>query len=374
MNSTNNIAARFLHRFPDFSLDVDLELPDRGVTAIFGPSGSGKTTLLRCIAGLERAQQGQLVLGDQIWQSQRVFIPAHRRPVGYVFQEASLFPHLNALGNLRYAMKRAGREVQKGFFYRLKRGFIRPIKDSSFHELVSLLDLERLLHRYPHQLSGGERQRVAIARALLIKPRLLLMDEPLASLDAARKNEILPYLEALHRQLTIPILYVSHSMDEIMRLADYLVVLDKGKLKTAGPATDVLTCSDFPLPQGDEAGVVWEGEVQELDARCNLARVASTAGELWVAGGTLAVGDRVRLRLLASDVSLALRRHEDSSCLNILPAIISDIRTKSGTALVVLDAGGGRLLSSLTLRSVERLKLEPGLRVWAQIKSVAVLR
>lgn len=362
MTSSPTIKARFQHRFTDFCLDVDLELPARGISAIFGPSGSGKTTLLRCMAGLERATKGQLTLGGEVWQDDGIFLPAHRRPLGYVFQEASLFPHLSAMGNLRYAMKRApGPKLRTDA--------------QDFQELVSLLGLSHLLQRHPHQLSGGERQRVAIARALLIRPRVLLMDEPLASLDQARKGEILPYLEALHRELTIPIVYVSHSVDEIMRLADYLVVISEGKARSAGAVADVMARPDFPLPQGDETGVVWEGEVRQLDSRWGLAEVAVKENKLRLPASGLVTGECIRLRVPASDVSLALSRHEDSSFLNILPVTVTTIRSgTSGSALVTLDAGGSVLLASLTHYSVERLRLAPGQRVWAQIKSVALLR
>ena len=199
------IDARFRLDWPGFSLDVDLALPGRGVTALFGHSGSGKTTLLRCIAGLERAAQGRLAVDGEVWQDAGSWLPPHQRPIGYVFQEASLFAHLTVLGNLRYGMKR-----------------ISGAQRVSLDHAIELLGIGHLLDRKPDRLSGGERQRVGIARALAVSPRLLLMDEPLAALDLKRKQEILPYLERLHDELSIPVLYVSHSPDEVARLADYL--------------------------------------------------------------------------------------------------------------------------------------------------------
>jgi ABC-type sulfate/molybdate transport systems ATPase subunit len=227
----SEILARFRHGYPGFTLDVDLELPSRGITALFGHSGSGKTTLLRCIAGLERPSNGYLAIDGALWQDDASFLPTHRRPIGYVFQEASLFPHLSVQGNLDYGAKRCG---------------CRPTS-ADFQKVIDLLGIGALLDRKPDRLSGGERQRVAIARALLTAPRLLLMDEPLAALDLARKNEILPYLERLHDELEIPVLYVSHAPDEVARLADHLVVMDGGSAVAQGPLADVLSRIDLPI-------------------------------------------------------------------------------------------------------------------------------
>jgi len=229
----SGIQARFKLDWPGFTLDVDLDLPARGVTALFGHSGSGKTTLLRCIAGLERAPQGQLkVLGD-IWQNGSQWLPTHQRPLGYVFQEASLFPHLTVMNNLQYGLKRVS-------------GVVRV----SLDQAIELLGIGHLLARKPDQLSGGERQRVGMARALALSPRLLLMDEPLAALDLKRKQEILPYLERLHAELDIPVLYVSHSPDEVARLADHIVVMEAGRAVAAGQLTDTLARIDLPIRPG----------------------------------------------------------------------------------------------------------------------------
>jgi molybdate transport system ATP-binding protein len=342
-----------------FTLDVDLRLPGRGVSAVFGPSGSGKTLLLRCIAGLQQAEQGILRVEGQVWQDATFFLPAHKRPLGYVFQESSLFPHLSARGNLKYALQRSSAAPPS----------------ISFAHAVSLLGIEQLLDRMPDQLSGGERQRVAIARALLINPRLLLMDEPLASLDLARKQEILPYLERLRAELDIPILYVSHSPDEVARLADHLVVLDQGKAVACGPLGEMLTRLDLPMQLGEDAGVVLDATVIETNPD-HLARIAFAGGELWVHDRGDAIGQTVRVRILARDISLALEHHHDTSILNILSGEVVEIApdANEAMALVRVQVGTSALIVRVTRRSVEHLQLVPGKAVWAQIKSAALVR
>lgn len=269
------IEARFALAFPGFALDVDLSLPARGVTALFGPSGSGKTTLLRCLAGLERAPQGRLVVAGTVWQDAANFLPPHRRPLGYVFQEASLFPHLSVRGNLDYGAKRAGCRHA----------------GSDFYKSVDLLGIGALLDRWPDKLSGGERQRVAIARALLTAPRLLLLDEPLAALDLTRRNEILPYLDRLHRELEIPVIYVSHAPDEVARLADHLVVLEAGRVVAAGGL------ADHRSHLGGQA--VLDACVVETDAARRRARVEFPGGSLWVEDCGSPPGATIRLRIHA---------------------------------------------------------------------------
>ena len=239
-----NIQARFRVGWPGFVLDVDLAFPSRGVTALFGPSGSGKTTLLRCIAGLERAPQGFLSIDGQVWQNGKHWLPTHKRLVGYVFQEASLFPHLSVAGNLRYGRKRVAFEQRVGL-----------------DQAIELLGIGPLLDRKPDRLSGGERSRVGIARALAVSPRILLMDEPLAALDFRRKQEVLPYLERLHNELDIPMVYVSHASDEVARLADHLVVLEGGRVVASGPFNETLVRLDSNVRLGDEVGAVLDGTV-----------------------------------------------------------------------------------------------------------------
>ncbi|CAG0969818.1 Sulfate/thiosulfate import ATP-binding protein CysA [Rhodocyclaceae bacterium] len=353
-----SIAARFSIAYPGFACEANLELPGRGITALFGPSGSGKTTLLRALAGLER-WPGRLTVTGEVWQDEAGFVPTHRRPLGYVFQEANLFPHLTVAANLDYGAKRAGAAAG-----RVDRA-----------RIVEMLGIGALLDRRPDRLSGGERQRVAIARALLTGPELLLMDEPLAALDLARKNEILPYLERLHDTLEIPVLYVSHAPDEVARLADHLVVLDAGRVVAQGPLAETLARTDLPIRLGEDAGVVLDAVVAERDAEWHLAGVDFPGGRLWVRDTGHEVGSRVRVRILARDVSIALEKHEHSSILNTLPATVREIGAEShpALALVKLDAGGSSLLARLTRRSAAVLALAPNLPVWVQIKAVALI-
>jgi molybdate transport system ATP-binding protein len=357
-----SIAARFKLDYPGFSLDVDLAIPGQGVTAIFGPSGSGKTTLLRCIAGLERAS-GVLSVESQPWQDGSHFMPVHERPLGYVFQEASLFPHLSARRNLEYGMKRVAAAKRR----------------VAMDQAIELLGIGHLLDRLPDRLSGGERQRVAIARALLTSPRLLLMDEPLAALDLARKNEILPYLERLHDELEIPVLYVSHSPDEVARLADHIVVMEAGRAVAQGPLTETLARVDQPIRLGEDTGVVLDGTVAERDEGWHLARVEFAGGSgdhsVWVRDTGHALGRHVRVRILARDVSVALEPQHDSSILNTLAASITEIADDAhpALALVKLQIGKSAVVARLTHRSATSLGLKPGTRVFAQIKAVALI-
>lgn len=352
------IEARFQVAYPGFALDVDLVLPGTGISALFGHSGSGKTTLLRAIAGLERVPNGRLVIDGHVWQHAETFLPTHKRPLGYVFQEASLFPHLTVRGNLEYGMRR-----------------IANADPSVFEEIVTLLGIAALINRKPDRLSGGERQRVAIARALLTRPRLLLMDEPLAALDQARKAEILPYLEQLHAQLKIPVLYVSHAPDEVARLADHLVVLEAGRVLGAGPLTETLARLDLPIRLGEEAGVVLDAVVAEQDRQWHLARVDFPGGSLWVRDKGMPVGQQVRVRILARDVSITRERSTGTSIINTLPACVTALGEDAHPALclVRLKAGGVLLLARLTHRSASALALAPGLSVWVQIKAVALI-
>ena len=350
----------------NFNLDVDLKLPGAGVTALFGPSGAGKTSLLRCIAGLERDSIGELSFRGECWQSSRQFRPPHQRPIGYVFQEANLFTHLNAIDNLKYAVNRAPR-------------FEEPL--ISFDQAVQLLGISHLLQQRPDQLSGGERQRVAIARSLLIQPRLLLMDEPLASLDLARKLEILPYLEALKNELALPIIYVSHAADEVARLADYMVAMEYGRAVATGTLTETLSRLDFPLSLGEDAGVVLQGTVAERDRQWNLARVRFDGGEVWLRDTRHAVDSEVRVRILARDISLATERQQNSSILNALPATVTELSDDEHAGLTMVrlqvqnphTGASSFLVSRITRRSAHQLELKPGRSIWAQIKSVAIV-
>ncbi len=340
-------------------LDVDTTIPCRGVTAIYGPSGSGKTTLLRCIAGLERAPKAHISVNGELWQDDHYFRPVHKRSIGYVFQEASLFSHLTAEKNLAYATKRSDK----------------PVSDDYFLRVIKTLGIESILHRYPHQLSGGERQRVAIARALLIHPKLLLMDEPLASLDESRKDEILPHLEKLSSTFNLPILYVSHSITEVSRLADHALVLNGGRIQDEGSVKAVFSKMNVAQVQQAEQGVIIEGELVERDEKWNLVRFESSGGTLWITDQGQQLGTQVRVRILARDVSLSMVDNIDSSILNRLPVIVEEISTTEASQVMIqLRYGSDHLLAQITGRSLEHLKLSAGKDVWAQIKSVAVVR
>lgn len=356
----SDLSARFGLALGDFHLDASFDAPGRGVTALFGPSGSGKTTVLRCLAGLERSPDGYLAVNGEVWQDEKngFFLPTHRRPLGYVFQEASLFPHLNVRRNLEYGWKRI------------------PVAERrvGFEQAAELVGIGQLLGHSPAHLSGGERQRVAIARSLLSSPRLLLMDEPLAALDLASKKDILPYLERLHDELSIPVLYVSHSPDEVARLADYMVLMERGKTVASGPIREMLTRLDLPLAHGDEAGVVVDTVIGAHDDAFHLTRLDYGGGSISVARQTHAPGHPVRLRIHARDVSLALGRHGDSSILNILPAQVVEIADENPSQVMVrLNTGGVPLLARVTRKSCTMLKLQPGTNVFAQVKSVALL-
>jgi molybdate transport system ATP-binding protein len=357
------IDVRLQVAFKDFALDVDLSLPGRGVTALYGHSGSGKTTCLRCIAGLEKAAIGLIRVNGETWQdsANNVFMPPHKRSLGYVFQEASLFAHLNVQRNLEFGLRRikaSERRVQ-------------------LDQASELLGIDHLLKRDPLNLSGGERQRVGIARALLTSPRLLLLDEPLAALDAKRKSEILPYLERLHDELDIPMLYVSHSQDEVARLADHLVLLSEGKALASGPIGQTLARLDLPLAMGDDAGVVIEGTVSAHDAEYQLLTVRLPNSELSirVAHSPLDAGRPLRLKIQARDVSLNLQPDSQSSILNRLPVtVVNEVPADNAAhVLVRLDADGTPLLARITRFSRDQLHLFPGQTLWAQIKSVALL-
>lgn len=361
MNPASGMHARFDVRHPGFAMQATLDLPGRGVTALIGPSGSGKTTLLRAVAGLDRYPGGYFDINGEVWQddARGLFVPTHQRALGYVFQEASLFPHLSVRGNLEFARKRAGAA-----------GSAQPMA-----AVLALLGIEPLLERRSTDLSGGERQRVAIARALLTAPRVLLLDEPLAALDARRKEEVLPYLERLHAELAIPMLYVSHSVEEVARLADHVVVLEAGRVLASGPAGATLARLDLSLALADDAGVLVEGAVAGVDAQYGLLELHAAGGTLRVAHAALPTGTRLRLRILARDVSLALSAPVDSSIQNQLRAVVTDIWPAHDPANVIvrLDADGVMLLARITRRSRDQLAIEPGKQVWAQVKATALL-
>ena len=357
----HQITARLALTRPGFTLDVGLQLPGRGVTALFGPSGCGKTTCLRAIAGLTRAQPGRVEVNGEVWQddAQGIWRATHERALGYVFQEASLFDHLNVHGNIAYGQKRTPPARRK----------------VALEQAVELLGIGHLMQRKPQALSGGERQRVAIARALATSPRLLLMDEPLAALDAQRKAEVLPYLEKLHRTLDIPVLYVSHSIDEVARLAEHMVLLQDGAVRAQGRTDELIVRLDLPLAHGDAAATVIEGTVLQHDAHDHITTVGFNGGQLQLVSPTpRAPGEPLRLRVQARDVSLARAPASDTSILNILPATVAALAEDSpGQLMVALDAGPTRFLARVTQRSAQALALVPGQAVFAQVKGIAVV-
>ncbi len=355
----SGIRARFSMQREGFLLDAAFEAPGTGVTALFGPSGCGKTTLLRCIAGLERTA-GTLHVNGDCWQDERTFVPTHRRPLGYVFQEASLFPHLSVRANLEYGYRRVAPAERKV-----------PLE-----QVVEWLGLSRLIDRKdPAQLSGGERQRVAIGRALLTSPCILLMDEPLSALDVISKQEILPYLERLHRELNIPVLYVSHALEEVARLADHLVLLQQGKVIASGGLAETLARLDLPVAHFDDAGVVIEAAVAQQDEQYHLTRLDFPGGQLWVGKVEQPFGTVVRARVLARDVSIATQAPQGTSVNNILNARIEALRDEGPDKVMLrLRVGDAHtLLARITRRSRDQLGLNAGMFVCAQVKSVALM-
>jgi molybdate transport system ATP-binding protein len=350
-----------------FKLNLDLQLPSEGITAIFGPSGSGKTTLLRAVAGLETNAQGRIQIGTHIWQdtSLGICLPTWQRPLGYVFQESSLLPHLSVVDNLNFGLKRALKSA----------GVALSDAQIALQASVELLGIGSLLQRMPQELSGGERQRVAIARAIAMQPQLLLMDEPLASLDAARRQEIFPWLAKLRDELKIPMLYVTHSAEEVTRLADRLVVLDQGQVKAQGPVGAVLTQVVNPVVMGEDAGALIAGHIGAVDAEWHLSRVDFEGGCIWMRDAGLPVGKAVRIRILARDVSLATAEPRNTSIQNQLQGLIQSITPDAhpSQVMVVLKCGTEEVLARVTRRAISELGLQVGMPVWAQVKSVALV-
>jgi molybdate transport system ATP-binding protein len=355
------LAIDIRHRLGNFQLDARFETGS-GLIALFGRSGSGKTSIINIIAGLVRPAEGSVRVEDTVLvdTANGIFVPRHRRRIGYVFQEGRLFPHLTVRQNLLYGRWFAPKTERR----------------DDLDRVVDLLGIGALLERRPGRLSGGEKQRVAIGRALLCDPRLLLMDEPLASLDEARKAEILPYIERLRDQSRVPIVYVSHSVAEVARLASTVVLLSEGKVAAIGPTADVMQRLDlFPLTGRAEAGAIIEATVEQHDEAFALTELRSRAG-LWKLPRLEApVGTRLRLRVRARDVMLAKSVPTDLSALNVLPGTVADVGARDGPIVEVrLDCNGEALIARLTRYSVERLGLAPGEPVFALVKSVALDR
>jgi len=354
---TELIKANFKVDYPDFNFDVDIELPASGITVVFGPSGSGKTTLLRCLAGLEKS--GNMEIAGQVWQDENIFIPINRRAIGMVFQESRLFPHLKVRDNLLYGYKRT------------------PVDSRRLHleEIVSALSLDKLLDRSIEKLSGGEKQRVALGRALLTSPKLLLMDEPLAALDAQRKTEIIPFIRKVEKELSMPIIYVTHSMSEVLQLVDTMVILKDGKVIKNGPVEKVFSDIQLRDAIGDEhSGAVLDTTVIEHDTEFGITRLDFMGQELSVPIQNISPGQGLRVHIHSKDVSLATQPPEGlTSVLNILKTKVKKIGENVGYSVdIELDAGRP-LLATITRKSLANLNLQPGQPIYAFIKAIRMV-
>jgi len=358
--TTDAISGHFYFKKDDFCLNVHFSIPAQGITAIFGHSGSGKTTLLRCIAGLDRPQQGELYIKETCWQkeAQQFFLPTHQRALGYVFQEASLFPHLNVEKNLRYGLQRTAKEHCQ----------------IHFDEAVHLLGIQHLLHRRPRSLSGGERQRVAIARALLTSPQILLMDEPLAALDTQSKTDILPYLKSLHHNLSIPIVYITHDIDEALSLADYMLVLQQGEVIARGSIDSLLTQLTLPLFPAHSARTLLNAPVISHDKKYHLSLLDVLGHHLIINGLDYPVGQMLRLTINARDVSLSCSDQPLGDILNCLPVTITAMQEDEHYQwLVTLKYKELTLLSYITKKASDLLQIQIGQSLFAHIKEINVL-
>ena len=347
-------------RWDSFKLRARLDAPTPGVVALFGRSGCGKTTLINIISGLLQPDEGRVELDGVVLTDtrERVRVPVERRRIGYVFQDARLFPHLGVLANLRYGLRRAPKEN----------------RSIGLDEVLALLGLERLLARRPHQLSGGERQRVALGRALLSQPRLLLLDEPLSALDAARREEVLPYLEKLRDSLSIPMVYVSHQLEEVLRLATQVVLMEGGEVVASGALSDISLRPELRAIIGSEAvGAVLDGTVGHVDAEHGMANVHLGGGVLHVSLQDARVGAPIRVQLLARDIILATEPPRGLSVRNALQGVITDLAEDVGNAVLVkVDIGAGAaVLARVTRHAIQDLGLRPGMGVWVLVKAVS---
>ena len=355
------IKAQFDVTFESFNLNVSLDLPVKGVITLFGPSGSGKSTLLRCISGLERSPNGYMRVADEVWQDEgnHIFRPSYKRPLGYVFQEPRLFRHLNVQKNLEYGYKRTPQNERR----------------IEWQQVIDMLDIGHLLQRRPHKLSGGEQQRVSIGRALLASPELILMDEPLASLDIVRKQEVLPFIRKLHDELDIPVIYVSHSLDEVLQITDTMVLLREGQIVAIGPITEL--CSELELSQylGDMSGSVIDTTIEAHEEAFGLTRLSFQGGEIYVPRLPFPTGHQQRVHILARNVGIALQKPNDStSFLNIFKATVIDVAVpeiNSHAVQIKLDVGVP-LLVSISRKSLHALKLKVGQSCYAMIKAVSL--
>ena len=362
MISNAKIICQFKTTLGNFDLDIILNIPGDGVTALYGPTGCGKTTILRCISGLHRASIGHFVINEEVWQDKHYFRPTYERAVGYVFQEASLFPHLNVRGNLLYGARRNAK-----------------VDYAKFEQIIDLLGLERYLDQFPNSLSGGEQQRVSIGRALLSNPKLLLMDEPLSALDKSKKLEIMPFLDKLHAALRLPIVYVSHDLDEIEQLADHLVLIDQGKIIASDILHNIQSNPSLPLAASHNSAVSIDGVVESYDTNYGIARFAVEGGLLNIPTNPMNRGARHRLKIYASDVSLSLENGMKSTIENLIPAIIMDCQSINVSQMIVVlnlghELNGSKVLARVTRRSWDRLGLALSQAIYIQIKAVSLVR
>ncbi|MBF0453715.1 MAG: molybdenum ABC transporter ATP-binding protein [Magnetococcales bacterium] len=357
------LEAQLYHQQGAFYLDSQLSADLSGVTGLFGPSGSGKTTLLRCLSGLERAERGVVCFGDQIWQdeSKGIFLPPHQRPVGVVFQESRLFDHLTIKENLQFGHQRAKKAQSR----------------VCWDEVIDILELAPLLTRHPQRLSGGEQQRVAIGRTLLTGPQLLIMDEPLASMDHTGKKKILGFIHRVQTHLKLPILHVSHDMGEILQLADYLALMEKGRILATGPIHEMITRLDLPLAHRGDASTLLAAQVTEQELAYHLSHLTfgKPSQQLFIPNTSLSLGEQVRVRIFARDVSLTLEQPKQTSILNHFPAKVVEIMPENpAQSMVKLSVSGSPILSRITKKSLESLGIVEGLSVIAQVKSIALER
>lgn len=355
------IKARFDLAFDGFQLQADLNLPSKGVTTLFGPSGSGKSTLLRCIAGLESSQRGFMQVGETVWQddNKQLFVPTHQRSLGYVFQEARLFAHLTVEKNLLYGLQRLAETDRQ----------------IDWDQVVEMLDISHLLQRKPQKLSGGEQQRISIGRALLSSPKVLLMDEPLAALDHARKQEVLPFIRKLHDELAIPVIYVSHSLQEVVQITDTLVLMSNGKIKATGPITELTSQLNLGHYLGDMSGSVIETTVADHEVEFSLSRLQFSGGDIYVPQQASKVGEKQRVHILSRNVGIALEKPQaTTSFLNILEAKVLEVGKpdpENHTVSVKLDVGVP-LLACISRKSLHTLRLQEGMVCYALIKAVSL--
>ena len=354
------LSAKFKLTLDEFTLNIDIETAVNGFTVLFGPSGSGKSSFLRCISGLERSPGGFLKVGDEVWQDDNlgIFLQPNKRKIGYVFQEMRLFPHFNVKGNLCYGLNRS---TQKN-------------SDTLFDQIVEILGLESLLNRHTANLSGGEKQRVALGRALLTRPRLLIMDEPLAALDTKRKQEILPYFQRMQSELNVPVFYVTHSLNEILQLVDTMLIMDQGKIVASGPVEKVFSHLEFVRNPGHSlAGTILDTTVVRQDEEFQLTVLNFKGHTLYVPRRDISPGNRLRIHIRAEDVILAVAPIENqTSVLNVLSARVIEIRpsTEDNCKVDVQLDIGRPLLASITRRSLSQLSLQSGQKIYAHIKAI----